>query len=248
MRFTTHTIIYNHNKTTAKSWGVISLVTLVICLISLLRSCYGVSRRLAVLPVQDAMVFSTKWDNLSSVCNPNIRCLPFRCRPCLGILACLYQILQISSWQNDSPHPSSSGFIFRHKPCRKNIEPMFKRHWCHWRAFAQDFSFRYAVAVVRVHSSTLTVLYELLAVSRFCSDFPHIRLLSKVLPEQFPWAEEMGVCLPQSCLLTLHRDHDWLGHNSYSEKGKRFHRSVVQVSIFSDTLTHAHFIFNCIKN
>ena len=54
-----------------------------------------------------------------------------------------------------------------------------------------------------------------------------------VLLEDFTGSKETRVNLPQSCLLTLFRDHSWLGHNTNSKKRKALHRAALSVSVIA---------------
>ena len=181
--------------------------------------------------IQEDLEIPTALFNFGYIRLPRVSRLRVCCHPRLYFLPCLPQIFRKTPRQNDNLCFTSSIAIFRHKSRRANIEQIFQRHRLHWRGSAEDLSLGCADDYVRDHSSTIAFLYQLLAVSCLLSRIHHLSLSGVLLLENFTWIEEIRVHLSQSCFLSLLGDHGWTGHHSNTEKGKRFHRTVIPVSL-----------------
>lgn len=172
-----------------------SVCFVVVVFFAFFCSCHGVPWRMALSFIQEDLEIPTAHFNLEHLRMPRVSCLRFCYHPRLYFLPCLPQIFRKTPWQNDNLCLTSSITIFWHKPRRANIEQIFQRHRLHWRGSAQNLPLGHPDDSVRVYSSTIALVYQLLAVSRFPARIHYLSLCGVLLLEDLAGIEEIRVHL-----------------------------------------------------
>ena len=127
--------------------------------------------------------------------------------------------------------PSGTRSFFRYKSCWTNAQQVLQRHRLYRRTSTQNVFTCHRMFVGPPCLNIAAFVLELLAVSGYHSIYSCLSLPHTVLLKYITRAQETGVNLPQSCFLALLGDHGRFEHDSNPEKGKRFYRAVLPVSI-----------------
>lgn len=159
--------------------------------------------------------WSYLWSHTSRVCL------------CLCFLSCFPKIIWTPAWKNGFQRASRPSFFLRYQSRRTNNEQIFSR--------CRLYGWSTSSEIPIFHSVFPVVLCRCFGASgcqflgHFCgrSFFAHVCFHNKLLFGDLAGSKETGIDLPEPSVLTLLRNHGWLGNHSVAEDGKLFHQKLL---------------------